>query len=142
MHLVVTAAKRYFLAFIDHIRYNPPQAPATTGAFYFFSNTKRSHTKAHSIPGTITAHSSGLPAFNRTFINNRQNRISQSRAKPSLGFHNNAPQQLAIVLMFHQQAADEIGGDDLSRAGEEGLGEAWEVLGGRGGYGSGSARKR
>ena len=52
-------------------------------------------------------------------------------------FHNHAPQQLAIRLAFHQQAADEVGGDLLGGAGEEGLGE---VLGGRGGYGSGSVR--
>jgi len=36
--------------------------------------------------------------------------------------------------MFHQQAGDELGGDLLGRAGEECL---EEVLGGRGGYGSG-----
>ena len=47
-------------------------------------------------------------------------------------FHNHAPQQLAIRLAFHQQAADELGGNLLGGAGEEGLGE---VLGGRGGYG-------
>ena len=48
-----------------------------------------------------------------------------------LRFHNHAPQQLAIRLALHQQAADELGGDDLGGAAEEGLGE---VLGGRGGY--------
>ena len=53
-----------------------------------------------------------------------------------LRFHNHAPQQLAIRLAFHQQAADELGGNQLGGAGEEGLGE---VLGGRGGYGSGLA---
>ncbi len=51
-----------------------------------------------------------------------------------LRFHNHPPQQLAIGLAFHQQAADEVGGDLLGGAGEEGLGE---VLGKRGGYGSG-----
>ena len=52
-----------------------------------------------------------------------------------LRFHNHPPHQLAIRLAFHQQAADELGGDDLlGGAGEEGLGE---VLGRRGGYGSG-----
>jgi hypothetical protein len=40
-------------------------------------------------------------------------------------------------LAFHQQAANQLRGDHLSGAGEEGLGERWEVLGGRGGYGSG-----
>jgi hypothetical protein len=35
---------------------------------------------------------------------------------------------------LHQQAADQLGGNLLGRAGEEGLGE---VLGGRGGYGCG-----
>jgi len=35
-------------------------------------------------------------------------------------------------LALHQQAADELGGDDLGGAGEEALGE---VLGERGGYG-------
>jgi len=29
-------------------------------------------------------------------------------------------------LALHQQAADELGGDDLGRAGEEGLRECWE----------------
>ena len=51
-----------------------------------------------------------------------------------LGFHNHAPEQLATFVAFHQQAADEVGGDLLGGAGEEALGE---VLGGRGGYGSG-----
>jgi len=37
-----------------------------------------------------------------------------------LRFHNHTPQQLASGLAFHQQAADEFGGDDLSGAGEEG----------------------
>ena len=47
-----------------------------------------------------------------------------------LRFHNHAPQQLAIRLAFHQQAADELGGNQLGGAGEEGVGE---VLGERGG---------
>ena len=51
-----------------------------------------------------------------------------------LRFHSHAPQQLAIRLALHQQAADQIGGGDLGGAGEEGVGE---VLGGRGGYSSG-----
>ena len=51
-----------------------------------------------------------------------------------LRFHNHAPQEVAIGLAFHQQATDEIGGDDLGWSGEEGLGEG---LGERGGYGSG-----
>jgi len=51
-----------------------------------------------------------------------------------LRFHNHAPQQLAIGLALHHQAADELGSDELGGAGEEG----WrEVLGRRGGYGSG-----
>ena len=54
-----------------------------------------------------------------------------------LRFHNHAPQQLAIRLAFHQQAADEVGGNLLGGAGEEGLGECWVVLVGRGGYGGG-----
>ena len=37
-------------------------------------------------------------------------------------------------MAFHQQAADQLGGDDLGGAGEEGLGECWEGLSG---YGSG-----
>ena len=51
-----------------------------------------------------------------------------------LRFHNHAPQQLPIRLAFHQQAADELGGNLLGGTGEEGLGEG---LGERGGYGSG-----
>jgi len=52
----------------------------------------------------------------------------------SLHFHHHAPQQLAIGLAFHQQAADQLGGNELGGAGEEGWGE---MLGGRGGYGNG-----
>ena len=55
-----------------------------------------------------------------------------------LGFHHHAPEQAAVLLPFHQQATDEVGGDQLGGAGEEGLGEGWEVLGNElGGYGSG-----
>ena len=46
-----------------------------------------------------------------------------------LRFHNHAPQQLATLLARHQQAADQLGGDLLGGAGEEGF---WEVLGGLG----------
>jgi len=42
-----------------------------------------------------------------------------------LRFHNDAPQQLANGLAFHQQAADELGGDDLGGAGAG----AWVGLG-------------
>jgi len=44
--------------------------------------------------------------------------------------HHHAPQQLASGLALHQEAANQLRGDDLSGAGEEALGE---VLGGRGG---------
>ena len=50
------------------------------------------------------------------------------------GSHDHAPEQAAVCFAFHQQAADELGGNLLGGAGEEGVGE---VLGGRGGYGSG-----
>jgi hypothetical protein len=39
-----------------------------------------------------------------------------------------------VKLPLCHQAADELGGDDLGGAAEEGVGQ---VLGGRGGYGSG-----
>jgi hypothetical protein len=53
-----------------------------------------------------------------------------------LRFHNHAPQQLTIRLAFHQQAADELGGDRLGRAAEEGLGELLGERGdGLGGFG-------
>jgi len=39
-----------------------------------------------------------------------------------------------LYVVIDQQAADELGGNLLGGAGEEGLGEE---LGGRGGYGSG-----
>ena len=51
-----------------------------------------------------------------------------------LGFHHHAPEQAAVLLVFHQQATDEVGGNQLGGAGEEGLGE---VLGEVGGYGGG-----
>jgi len=39
-----------------------------------------------------------------------------------LRFHKYAPQQLAIRLALHQQAADELGGNELGGAGSEGWG--------------------
>ena len=55
-----------------------------------------------------------------------------------LGFHHHAPEQAAVLLAFHQQATNQVGGGQLGGAGEEGLGERWGVLGdGLGGYGSG-----
>jgi len=51
-----------------------------------------------------------------------------------LGFHHHAPKQAAVLLVFHQQATNQLGGDQLGRAGEEGLGERWERVYG---YGSG-----
>ena len=54
-----------------------------------------------------------------------------------LRFHKYAPQQLTIRLAFHQQAADQLGGNELGGAGEEALGE---MQGERGGFGSGFAR--
>jgi len=44
-----------------------------------------------------------------------------------LRFHHHAPKQAAVLLAFHQQAADELGCNNLSGAGEEGWGG---VLGG------------
>jgi hypothetical protein len=41
-------------------------------------------------------------------------------------------------LAFHQPTADEVGGDDLSGSGEEGLGEVWEIWDG---FGGGFVRK-
>ena len=55
-----------------------------------------------------------------------------------LRFHKHAPQQRAIRLAFHQQAADELGGDQLGGAREERLKEYSEGLGG---YRSGVTRK-
>ena len=40
-----------------------------------------------------------------------------------LGFHHHAPKQAAALLAFHQQATNQVGGDQLGRAGEKGLGE-------------------
>ena len=42
-----------------------------------------------------------------------------------------------MSLVFYQQATDQLGGNHLGGASEEGLGE---VLGGRGDYGSGLVR--
>ena len=55
-----------------------------------------------------------------------------------LCFHNHAPQQAAVVLAFHQPAANQVRSNNFSRAAEEGAGQGWEVLGdGLDGYGSG-----
>ena len=60
-----------------------------------------------------------------------------------LGFHHHAPEQAAVLLAFHQQATNQVGGDQLGGAGEEGLGERWKILGDAlGGYGSGFSPKQ
>ena len=46
-----------------------------------------------------------------------------------LRFHHHTPEQAAVCLAFHQPAANQLGGDQLSGAGEEGWGERWEELG-------------
>ena len=46
-----------------------------------------------------------------------------------------------MLLVLHQLVADELGGNHLGGTGEEGLGEVFGGLGGRGGYGSGFVRK-
>ena len=51
-----------------------------------------------------------------------------------LRFHNHAPQQAPVPLALHQQATNQVGGDQLGGAGEETLGEEWDE---RIGYGSG-----
>jgi len=45
-----------------------------------------------------------------------------------LRFHHHAPQERSLELAFHQQAADELRCNLLGWAGEEGLGECWEVV--------------
>ena len=44
-----------------------------------------------------------------------------------LGFHHHTPEQAAVLLSFHQQAANQLRGDQLGRAGEEGLGEGRDI---------------
>jgi len=43
--------------------------------------------------------------------------------RKNVNSHNHAPNQLAIRLALHMQAADELGGDDLDRVSKEGRGE-------------------
>ena len=43
-----------------------------------------------------------------------------------LGFSDHAPEQIATFSAFHQQAADELGGNHFGRAGEEGVGQGLE----------------
>jgi len=51
-----------------------------------------------------------------------------------LRFHHHTPQQLAIRLALHQQAADQLRRNLLGRAEKKPEGRYWESLGG---YGSG-----
>ena len=56
-----------------------------------------------------------------------------------LRFHDHAPEQAAVLLAFHQFAADQFRGNDLCRTAEEGLRQSWKTLGDvLGGYESGS----
>ena len=55
-----------------------------------------------------------------------------------LCFHNHTPEQAAVVLAFHQQAANQRRANDLRRTAEEGVGQGWEIVGDvLGGYVSG-----
>ena len=56
-------------------------------------------------------------------------------------FGNHAQQKLTSRLEFQQPAVDEIRSGLLFGAGVEALGEPWELLGVRGGYGGGWVRK-
>ena len=57
-----------------------------------------------------------------------------------LRFHHHTPKQAAVLLAFHQQATNQVGGDQLGGAGEKDLGERWGVLGGYGsGFGDGAS---
>jgi len=49
--------------------------------------------------------------------------------------------QSQMRLPFNQEAADELGGNLLGGAGEEGLGESWEVVVALGVAGRGSAEE-
>ena len=46
----------------------------------------------------------------------------------SLGFNDHAPEQAAVVLAFHQPAAQQIGGNQLCRLSEKAWGECWNPL--------------
>ena len=56
-----------------------------------------------------------------------------------LRLHNHAPEQAAVLLAFHQAAANQFRSHLLGRTAEEGLRQSREILGdGSGGYGRGS----
>ena len=46
-----------------------------------------------------------------------------------LCFHNHAPEQAAVCLAFQQPTANQLRGNDLRWAGEEGAGKGREILG-------------
>ena len=46
-----------------------------------------------------------------------------------LGFHHHTPKQGAVCLAFQQPAANQLRGNDLRWAGEEGVGQGGEILG-------------
>ena len=55
-----------------------------------------------------------------------------------LGFNDHAPEQAAVVLAFHQPAANQLRGNHLGRAAEEAVGQGWKIFGNElGGYGNG-----
>ena len=54
-----------------------------------------------------------------------------------LCFDNHAPEQTAVVLAFHQPAANQVRSHDLSRTTEEGVRKGWGAMTNRTGYGSG-----
>ena len=45
-----------------------------------------------------------------------------------LRFHHHTPEQAAVCLAFHQPAANQIRGNDLCWAAEEGVGQGWGIL--------------
>ena len=54
-----------------------------------------------------------------------------------LRFHHHTPEQAAVCLAFHQPAANQLRGNDLRWTTEEGVGQGWEAVLNRAGYGSG-----
>lgn len=61
----------------------------------------------------------------------------RARLAIRLGFHNHAPQQIALGLALDQQAADEARGNQFHGTGEEGMVEGLGGLGWLIGYGGG-----
>ena len=86
---------------------------------------KKSHTSNIDPLATMSLHIA-LPPFHFR-VNGDGHRDKRDRPGITPPFHHHTPNQAAIVMPLHQPAVNQLRGNDLGWAAEEGVGQGWEI---------------